>query len=232
MRQRSRRLAAGDHHARDGGGVEAGGGTVDLLRRVYDIDIRTCPNCGQGRLEPIATILDPDVIVRILGAMALQPARRRADAAAAASRPAPSRDPISSIPAALSMVSGAYAWAATPPIPLAGASADAHARPDTAGKTHQDRGSSAFVPAAGKTPAAPALDVRGRRAFVFPIELRPNAPDAYKDIARANLAAKFDALEKHMAGRQYLTGDAFTAADAYLFTVMSWGKFTGIDIAR
>jgi hypothetical protein len=33
---------------------------ADLLRRVYDIDISTCPNCGQGRLEPIATILDPD----------------------------------------------------------------------------------------------------------------------------------------------------------------------------
>ena len=61
---------------------------------------------------------------------------------------------------------------------------------------------------------------------------RPNTPDAYKEIARANLAAKFDALENHMAGRDYLTGDAFTAADAYLFTVMNWGKFTGIDIAR
>jgi hypothetical protein len=46
---------------------------ADLLRRVYDIDMRTCPNCGQGRLEPIATILDPDVIARILAAMALQP---------------------------------------------------------------------------------------------------------------------------------------------------------------
>ena len=68
------------------------------------------------------------------------------------------------------MISGAYAWAATSPIPLAGAATDAHARPDTAGKTHRDRGSSAFVPAAGKTPAAPALDVRGRRAFIFPIE--------------------------------------------------------------
>ena len=42
---------------------------ADLLRRVYDIDMRTCPNCGQGRLEPIATILDPDVIARILAAM-------------------------------------------------------------------------------------------------------------------------------------------------------------------
>ena len=61
---------------------------------------------------------------------------------------------------------------------------------------------------------------------------RPNTPDAYKEIARANLAAKFDALERHMAGRDYLTGATFTAADAYLFTVMNWGKFTGIDIAR
>ena len=46
---------------------------ADLMRRVYDIDISTCPNCGQGRLEPIATILDPDAIARILAAMALQP---------------------------------------------------------------------------------------------------------------------------------------------------------------
>ena len=42
---------------------------ADLLRRVYDIDIRTCPNCGLGTLEPIATILDPDAIVRILGSI-------------------------------------------------------------------------------------------------------------------------------------------------------------------
>ena len=61
---------------------------------------------------------------------------------------------------------------------------------------------------------------------------RPNTPDAYKEIARANLAAKFDALERHMTGHDYLTGAMFTAADAYLFTVMNWGRFTGIDIAR
>jgi transposase-like protein len=42
---------------------------ADLLRRVYDIDMRTCPNCGLGTLEPIATILDPDAIARILDAI-------------------------------------------------------------------------------------------------------------------------------------------------------------------
>jgi hypothetical protein len=46
---------------------------IDLLRQSYDIDMRTCPNCSLGGLEPIATILDPDVIARILGVMALQP---------------------------------------------------------------------------------------------------------------------------------------------------------------
>ncbi len=40
---------------------------ADLLRRVYDIDRRSYPNCGLGTLEPIATILAPDVIARILG---------------------------------------------------------------------------------------------------------------------------------------------------------------------
>jgi hypothetical protein len=38
------------------------GTEADPLRRVYDIGMRTCPNCGQGRLEPIATILDPDAM--------------------------------------------------------------------------------------------------------------------------------------------------------------------------
>jgi hypothetical protein len=42
---------------------------ADLLRRVYDIDRRTCPNCGLGTLEPIASILDPDAIARILDAI-------------------------------------------------------------------------------------------------------------------------------------------------------------------
>jgi hypothetical protein len=42
---------------------------ADLLRRVYDIDMRSCPNCGQGTLEPMAPILDPDAIARILDAI-------------------------------------------------------------------------------------------------------------------------------------------------------------------
>jgi hypothetical protein len=42
---------------------------VDLLRRVYAIDLRRCPNFGAGTIEPIATILDSDAIARILDAI-------------------------------------------------------------------------------------------------------------------------------------------------------------------
>ena len=36
-----------------------------LLKRVFDIDIKRCPNCG-GALKIIAAIEDPPVIVKIL----------------------------------------------------------------------------------------------------------------------------------------------------------------------
>ena len=36
-----------------------------LLKRVFDIDIEYCPNCG-GRLKIIAAIVDPAVIAKIL----------------------------------------------------------------------------------------------------------------------------------------------------------------------
>jgi glutathione S-transferase len=60
----------------------------------------------------------------------------------------------------------------------------------------------------------------------------PAAAAEVKDYARATLEKKFDWLEKQLAGRTYLTGEAFTAADAYLFTVVNWSGFVNIDLAR
>ncbi|HEY0439527.1 MAG TPA: glutathione transferase GstA [Xanthobacteraceae bacterium] len=61
---------------------------------------------------------------------------------------------------------------------------------------------------------------------------KPNTPDAYKPIAKENLAARFAYIEKHLAGKKYLMGDQFTVADAYLFTVLRWSVFHQIDLAQ
>jgi len=38
------------------------------------------------------------------------------------------------------------------------------------------------------------------------------------------ITKKFDFVEKALAGRQYLLGDKFTAADAYFFVMLTWAK--------
>ena len=47
-----------------------------LLKRVFDIDIEHCPNCG-GALKIIAAIEDPPVIVKSSAIWACRPAPRR-----------------------------------------------------------------------------------------------------------------------------------------------------------
>lgn len=61
----------------------------------------------------------------------------------------------------------------------------------------------------------------------------PATPDDYKTIAKANIGRRFDYLEQQLSdGRTFLTGDQFTIADAYLFTLSNWTKFVGLDLAR
>lgn len=60
---------------------------------------------------------------------------------------------------------------------------------------------------------------------------KPNTPEDYKPIARANLSERYAFLDRKLAGKQYLLGDQFTVADGYLFTVSNWAKYTGIDLS-
>jgi glutathione S-transferase len=61
---------------------------------------------------------------------------------------------------------------------------------------------------------------------------RPTTPDAYKTISKENLGKRFDWLDKQLAGKQYLMGDKFSVADAYLFTVLRWTGRIDMDLAK
>lgn len=60
----------------------------------------------------------------------------------------------------------------------------------------------------------------------------PAAPDAWKDVARANLDRRLGYTNQHLADHEYLLGTDFSVADAYLFTVLNWAKAIKLDLAQ
>jgi glutathione S-transferase len=60
----------------------------------------------------------------------------------------------------------------------------------------------------------------------------PNTPDDYKKIVREGLEKKLEYVDAQLGGKPYLLGDAFSVADAYLFTVLSWTRILSIDVSR
>ena len=58
----------------------------------------------------------------------------------------------------------------------------------------------------------------------------PTMPEEGKPIFRNRLASRFAHLDAHLAGKDYLLGDAFSVADAYLFTVSNWASRLGLDL--
>ena len=59
----------------------------------------------------------------------------------------------------------------------------------------------------------------------------PAMPEDGKVVMRARALDKLKWVDAQLEGKQYLMGDAFTVADAYLFTVAGWTAHTGLDIA-
>jgi glutathione S-transferase len=47
----------------------------------------------------------------------------------------------------------------------------------------------------------------------------------------AALARRLDLVEQVLARQPFLMGEAFTVADAYLFTVASWAPWVKLDMA-
>lgn len=61
---------------------------------------------------------------------------------------------------------------------------------------------------------APALDDNAKAAFA------------------QSLQKKFSWVSQQLQGKQYLTGDDFTVADAYLFVIASWAGYVKLDISQ
>ncbi|MET0528356.1 MAG: glutathione transferase GstA [Microvirga sp.] len=59
----------------------------------------------------------------------------------------------------------------------------------------------------------------------------PATPDAMKAATKERLATRFAYLDEVLGKQPYLTGETFTVADAYLFTVVNWTNFHAIDIS-
>lgn len=61
---------------------------------------------------------------------------------------------------------------------------------------------------------------------------RPSTPEEFKTQSKEALSKRIAWLDKELAGKQYLMGNNFTVADAYLFTVLRWSPRVGLDLSK
>ena len=61
---------------------------------------------------------------------------------------------------------------------------------------------------------------------------REDAHDEVKQYASKLLAGRLDYLNRAIGNRPFLMGEQFTVADAYLFTVLGWGRYVNVDLGK
>jgi glutathione S-transferase len=59
----------------------------------------------------------------------------------------------------------------------------------------------------------------------------PATPEDYKALAKERLVGRLRWVDEQLQGRQYLLGDDFSVADAYLFVVTNWAKPMNVDLS-
>src|ERR1700761_2919754 len=57
-----------------------------------------------------------------------------------------------------------------------------------------------------------------------------DASDDLKNAARDKIKKRFDYVNGELEGKQFLTGDIFTVADAYMFVMTTWAHHMKIDL--
>ena len=98
------------------------------------------------------------------------------------------------------------------------------------------------VPAKNLAPAAGTIErykMLGWVTFVstelhkggFTLLFNPMFSDDVKAAVRTKLLGRLKHVDAALAGKNYLMGEHFSVADAYLFTVTNWASKTGVDIS-
>ena len=57
-------------------------------------------------------------------------------------------------------------------------------------------------------------------------------PEDFRAVVKDMIAARCDFISTQLKGKQFLMGDQFTVADAYLFTVLGWAPMVGVDLSK
>jgi glutathione S-transferase len=60
----------------------------------------------------------------------------------------------------------------------------------------------------------------------------PAMNDGWRQAVTDRLGVRLDWLAKQLEGKQYLMGDKFTVADAYLFTILNWAGPSKFDMSK
>jgi len=98
-------------------------------------------------------------------------------------------------------------------------------------------------PQAGLAPAAGTVERARLQAHLnfmsaelhkaFSPLFNPQTTADQREAAKANIARRYDLIEQGLAdGRSFLLGEAYSVADAYLFTISTWAAPMGIDLSR
>lgn len=66
---------------------------------------------------------------------------------------------------------------------------------------------------------------------VFYLMFNPHSPPEARAFAQGLLPGRYDVVSKALDGRDYLVGDRFTVADAYLVTTFAWANAARIDLS-
>jgi glutathione S-transferase len=60
----------------------------------------------------------------------------------------------------------------------------------------------------------------------------PRLPPEFKEETLAKVSKKFDYLSQRLTGVEFLLGEQFSVADAYLYTLLRWTRLFKIDLTK